>query len=300
MTSALFDSTTYATSLRQRENFCAPPLSVIEAAAGEWQVRRKGWVAEYPILGDVVARDDLGSAGFGHLAAATDDTSVKIGGVGGVTVFDPALAELAYSWWTRPGSKVFDPFAGGICRGLVASALGRSYLGVDIRPEQVDANESHGAKGARWVSANAATFSPPPSDFVFSCPPYGSLEVYSDDPRDLSTMAWDEFGQSYSAAIGRSVDALRPDRFAAFLVGNYKERGVLRDLASLTVEAFGRAGADLYADMVYVQPVGSAALRAAASFPTNRRPMPRHQMLLVFVKGDRKCAAKYVTEQAAS
>lgn len=294
MTAALFDSTAYAVKLTQVEQFVAPPTSVLDTAQGYWQNRRNAWEADYPQLTLPEARADLGAGGFGHLAAGTDPTSLKMAAVGGVTVFDPVLAEVAYSWWSHPTSHIYDPFAGGVVRGLVAAATGRSYFGVDIRQEQVDSNEDRGIPGARWVAADSATYRPQPCDFVFSCPPYGSLEQYGGGPADLSSMTWEQFREAYRAAIASSVHSLRPNRFAAFVVGNYKERGVLRDLASLTVEAFGTAGADYFGDIVVVPPSGSASLRAQSSFPINRRPMPRHQMLLVFVKGDRRAAADYV------
>lgn len=286
---ALFDDSVYATRFTQAEAFVAPPLSVIDAAAGYWQTRKRAWFADYPCLATAIGRDDIGGSGFGHLAKSTDDTSRRIAAPSAetATVFDPVLAELAYTWWTQPGDVVYDPFAGGPARGLVAGALGRRYVGVDISERQVDANESSAAPGdVRWVAGDSTTIAPPACDFVFSCPPYGSLERYSNDPRDLSTMSFDEFRSAYTNAIARAVDALRSDRFAAFVVGNYKERRRLRDLVGLTVHAFVKSGAEYYADIAYVPPVGSAALRAAASFPTTRRPMPRHQVMLVFAKGD--------------
>jgi hypothetical protein len=42
-----------------------------------------------------------------------------------------------------------------------------------------------------WVngdSSNIDILAPGEYDMVFSCPPYGDLEVYSDDPEDLSTI----------------------------------------------------------------------------------------------------------------
>lgn len=30
-------------------------------------------------------------------------------------------------------------------------------------------------------------------DFVFSCPPYGNLEIYSDQPDDISTLDYPAF-----------------------------------------------------------------------------------------------------------
>lgn len=58
----------------------------------------------------------------------------------GTSVFDPVLCELVYRWFAPPGGAVLDPFAGGSVRGVVASLLGLSYTGVDLRSEQVEAN----------------------------------------------------------------------------------------------------------------------------------------------------------------
>ena len=298
MNGAFFDSTAYAVKLSQVEQFVVPPTSVLDASQGYWRDRRRVWESDYPQLTLLEERSTGGNDAFGQLAArdlSNNPAGAKIAAAGGVTVFDPVLAEVAYSWWSAPGSHVYDPFAGGPVRGVVAAAMGRTYLGVDIRPEQVDSNEDRGIPGARWITADSASYCPAACDFVFSCPPYGTLEQYGGGPADLSSMSWSSFQDAYRSSIEAAVGALKLNRFAAFVVGNYKERGELRDLASLTVSAFGLAGADYFGDLVFTPPGGSAALRAQSSFPTNRRPMPRHQMVLVFVKGDRRKAAAYVT-----
>jgi len=58
----------------------------------------------------------------------------------GTSIFDPVLCELSYRWFCQLGGLILDPFAGGSVRGIVASKLGRAYVGVDLRPEQVEAN----------------------------------------------------------------------------------------------------------------------------------------------------------------
>jgi hypothetical protein len=45
------------------------------------------------------------------------------------------------------------------------------------------------------------------ADFVFSCPPYADLEVYSDDPRDLSTLDYDEFRKVHSQIIAAACSS---------------------------------------------------------------------------------------------
>ena len=59
----------------------------------------------------------------------------------GTSVFDPVLCEIIYRWFTAPGGEILDPFAGGSVRGITAAALGRNYHGLELRPEQVAANE---------------------------------------------------------------------------------------------------------------------------------------------------------------
>lgn len=60
--------------------------------------------------------------------------------VGGTSIFDPVLCEIAYRWFSPPGGAVLDPFAGGSVRGVVAGTLGLRYTGIDLAGEQVKAN----------------------------------------------------------------------------------------------------------------------------------------------------------------
>lgn len=68
----------------------------------------------------------------------------------GTSVFDPVLCEIAYRWFCPPGGQVLDPFAGGSVRGIVAATLGRAYTGIDLRPEQIAANQ------AQWHALSLA------------------------------------------------------------------------------------------------------------------------------------------------
>lgn len=59
----------------------------------------------------------------------------------GTSIFDPVLTELSVRWFSAPGAAVLDPFAGGSVRGVVAALLGRHYTGIDLRSEQIEANQ---------------------------------------------------------------------------------------------------------------------------------------------------------------
>ena len=226
-----------------------------------------------------------------------DEASRKIlaAGASGTSIFDPVLCELAYRWFCPPGGLVLDPFAGGSVRGIVAGNLGRQYVGVDLRPEQIAANRAQadaicGDPMPVWHegdSLNLARIAEGvAADFVFSCPPYGDLECYSDDPRDLSTMNYGDFLVAYRAIIAAAVALLKPDRFACFVVGDIRDaRGFYRGFPADTIRAFEDAGARLYNEAVLVTAVGSLPIRVRKQFETSRKLGKTHQNVLVFCKG---------------
>lgn len=225
----------------------------------------------------------------------------------GTSVFDPVLCEVAYRWWCPPRGRVLDPFAGGSVRGVVASYLGLPYVGCELRPEQVAANDDQadtlcGDPRPRWIIGDSAETIPAlpdddPFDFVFSCPPYFDLEQYGDDPADLSGMTWDEFCAAYRRIIAAAVDRLADDRFACFVVGDVRDpKGNYRGFVPETIAAFEAAGARYYNDAILVTSVGSLALRAARIFSGGRKLGKSHQNVVVFVKGSPQRAAEALGE----
>lgn len=228
------------------------------------------------------------------------------GGSGGASIFDPTLCELVYSWFSPPGGLVLDPFAGGSVRGIVASRLGRRYLGIELRPEQIAANEEQARAICRpsdpnpeWILGDARDSAELTAgrhaDLVFSCPPYGDLEVYSDDPRDLSTLPWERFAPAYRACVAGAISALKPDRFACFVVGDFRAKsngGSYRGFPEYTAAAMAAAGAAKYNEMILVTPCGSLPIRVASQFPASRKIGKTHQNVLVGVKGDARKAVE--------
>ena len=219
----------------------------------------------------------------------------------GTSIFDPVLCETQYLWYTSAGDSILDPFAGGSVRGIVAVEMGRHYVGVDLRPEQIEANRNNAeecctGEHPTWVCGDSAeidTLAAGEYDFIFTCPPYGNLETYSDDPHDISNMDDASFDAAYIEILRKSVAMLRDDRFACVVVGNYRDkRGFLRDLVGITVAAMEAADAHYYNDFVFVTPVGSLPIRAGKCFQASRKMGRTHQYCLCFVKGDPKKAAQ--------
>lgn len=224
----------------------------------------------------------------------------------GTSIFDPVLCELAYRWFCAPGGTILDPFAGGSVRGIVASKLGRQYVGCELREEQVLANRAQAETicgdplpvwaigDSRHIEKHCAGVE---ADFVFSCPPYVDLEVYSDNPQDISTLDYPEFRDAYFEIIAAACRMLKPDRFACFVVGEVRDKkGNYYGFVPDTINAFRAAGLHYYNEAILVTAAGSLPIRAGKQFQATRKLGKTHQNVLVFVKGDAKAATAAVGE----
>jgi len=300
------------------ERFGVPPFSILDARQGYWQQRKREWL-------DLGLRSEIGRAEMltydkrqiaeidfykrkrarERAANPLERSKVKDGPLAGTSVFDPVLCEMVYRWFCPRGGLVLDPFAGGSVRGIVAAKLGRRYLGIDLRAEQVAANREQvsllgeGDEPPVWIAGDSRTAVTAAdlgdgADLVFSCPPYADLERYSDDPADLSTMDYADFRAAYAEIVAAAVARLRPNRFAVFVVGDVREPGggAYRNFVGHTVEAFEKAGARLYNDAVMVLMIASVSTRAARLFNGSRKLGRVHQNVLIFCKGDPKKATE--------
>ncbi len=248
----------------------------------------------------------LPSGGGGGAWAAKNEEM----GISGTSIFDPVLCELAYRWFCPPGGVVLDPFAGGSVRGVIASKLGRGYVGVDLSPRQIEANEAQGGKLAEkdnrpiWIEGDSRGltkvlkhkgFGKTRFDFLFSSPPYADLERYSDDPRDLSTFAYPEFRKALGEIVEQSADMLADDRFACFVIGDARDaKGLLYGLPAHSVGMFEAAGLRLYNDAILATSIASLPVRVRKQFVSGRKLGRCHQYVQVFVKGDPIKATKAV------
>ena len=282
-----------------------PPFSTLDARSGEWQKRKKAWKS-IGIEGEL-GREAVGTYSWNDLSinprqAESTHKMAKVGDT--ATIFDPVLCELIYKWFCPKGGTIVDPFAGGSVRGIVAGVLGYKYWGCDLSAKQISENRKQSARIEQnqdpvWIVGDSfeEVKNAPDADLLFSCPPYGDLERYSDDQRDLSTMDWEDFKMAYRGIILRSLEKLKENRFACFVVGNFRDKnGYYNDLVSETTKAFTDFGAKLYNDAILLNSIGSASMRCDNQFKTNRKLVKVHQNVLIFCKGDWKKAVAYLAE----
>lgn len=283
-------------ALRDANGFS--PFSVWSTREGYWQERKRLWLRTCQIKSEE-GRDDALTFNI-PLELSDGRPGRKIEAQ--TSIFDPVLTELAYSWWCPPGGVIVDPFAGGSVRGIVASVLGYRYWGGELSAKQVEANRGQvgphntGAYRPKWVCGDSfdTMHDAPACDMVFSCPPYGDLEVYSDDPRDISNKSYEDFRSRYGGIIYKACTRLKDNRFAVWVVANFRDKtdGTMRDFVGDTIQCFERAGLKYYNDIILVNACGTAPMRANTSFLRGARKMVKlHQNVLVFIKGDPKLAA---------
>jgi hypothetical protein len=283
--------------------FLVPPFSVLNSREGDWQSRKKAWI-------DMGIKSEMGRDTEGAVGSLLEEMNKydKESGKRGereeykTSIFDPVLCEIIYRWFCQENCQIVDPFAGGSVRGIVASCMNLNYWGSELRQEQIDSNleqvkrlcQNHIPEyicGDSLETLNNA----PDCDFVFSCPPYGNLEVYSDNPKDLSNMEFHTFIAVYKRIILKACKKLRSNRFACFVVGDFRDKktGFYRDFVSETIRGFKDSGLELYNEAILITSVGSACLRVTKQFDAGRKFAKTHQNVLVFCKGDWKKATEF-------
>lgn len=296
-----FDLTEYELPEEQPKNkltdiYGIPPFSIIDGRKGEFLNNNKAWKQ----LG---IRSELGRNENLVYTNTSLFTDYGIEFDCQTSIFAPFLCELMYKWFCVKGGNIFDCFAGGSVRGIVAEKLNYKYIGIELRQEQVMANVENAKElgvSPKWICDDSRNMDKHiddnSQDMLFSCPPYVDLEVYSDNENDLSNMEYDEFINAYEKIIKLSYNKLKDDSFAVFVVGEVRnKKGDYYNFVGDTIKAFIKAGYVYYNEIIYITPIGTNCLRAN-QFNKGRKIVKGHQNILVFYKGNTKnIKSKYET-----
>jgi len=267
------------------------PFSILDTRTKEWQDRKRWWINTYKIQSELGREQTISKTNFWD----TEEPSVSI--------FDATLCELMYDWFCPKGGTILDPFAGGSVRGIVASEMGYNYTGIDISETQILANQKQSEK-PNWIVGDSAnvleTMDDETYDFIFTCPPYYDLEIYSDNENDLSNMDDEDFDDAYANILTECYSKLKDNRFFCIVLsetrevsktGNYKI-GKYRNLVAKTIMGCEEIGFNFYNDMVLFNSQHQASKISKTYFDRNRKIVSVHQNVLVFVKGNADLATE--------
>lgn len=275
------------------ERFGENPFTILNTQTGRWQNRKKWWIK----LG---IQSEVGRTAKAYNTKEWVDKVRSEGKMQGnvlpsnTSIFDPVLCELMYKWFCPDGGRILDPFAGGSVRGIVAHYLGYKYSGIDIRQEQVDSNREQAMdildvnNQPQWYVGDSNVeldgLADNSFDMVFSCPPYGDLEKYSDLDDDISNMPYDQFMAVYESIIAKACAKLKKGGHAVFVVGEFRDKqGFYRGFVPHTINAFLECGMKLYNEAILQNSLASCAIRAAGNMKSSKL-VKMHQNILDFVK----------------
>ena len=278
------------------DRYVVPPFSIFNTITSAWQKRKDIWEC----LGinsaegrDVKRNNAMPVNTFsarGEQAKTPERTST----------FDPVLCEIIYKWFSKDGDRVLDLFAGGSVRGIVAGALNRDYLGVDLSKIQCEENKNQLVKfqskyiidgKVEWYNSDSENvyLGADEYDLLFTCPPYYNIEKYSNDPKDLSNLpTYEEFLYKYGRILQKGYDSLKDDSFAIIVVSEVRnpKTGVFYGLVPDTIRLMTNAGFQYYNEIILYNNIGSLPIRAPKYFDQSRKIGRTHQNILVFYKGN--------------
>lgn len=213
---------------------------------------------------------------------------------GTVSVFPAPLMEWIILRYGGPvGGKILDAFAGGPPRAVVSALMGMEYHGVELRLEQINENlavlNSMDLTTATYYEADGTKLNIkglPEFDCAITCPPYWNLEVYSEDPKDLSNLAtYDLFDRAMLDCAVAHYPLMKAGAFVCIVVGPFrnKKTGELIDFPGDTVRNFQQAGFTYWQQVVLSKNFASAAKRSTNAWKGHKL-VPAHEFLLVFKK----------------
>ena len=288
-----------------RDRYIIPPFSILDSQVGEWLKKRNEWETILKNRSENV-RNITAKSNTPYINKFDYDPGYKgLERNGNISTFDPFLAEILIRWFSREEDTIFDPFAGGHVRGAVAGILNRSYLGVDLNPQQVQANQENWDKICElydsedfgtptWIEDDCLHYMCDINkhkrdyDMVLMCPPYYNLEIYSDNPRDLSNCSsYNDFIRLFREVAYQCYRHLKETTFAVVVVEELRAPdGTFYGFVPDTVRAFEDAGFYYYNELILANRIMSLGVRCPKYFDQSRKVGRHHQNVLVFYKGD--------------
>lgn len=272
------------------DKFIIPPFSIFNSDSNEWQKKKKIW---NNIINDKAQARANKLRCYGNEKALSfmsirNDTS-------NTSVLDPVMSEIILEWFTLPNYKVYDPFAGDAIFGTVSSYKNRLFTGIELREEQCIFNNnivSAITDKSIYICDDANNIdnhiSDNSQDFLFSCPPYADLEVYSDNPFDLSNMSYEKFFTTIEIVLKKCFNKLKENRFACIVIGEVRDEktGFYIGLVPKIINIMQSVGFGYYNEIILKTPIGNLHMRAGRYMNHNRKVGKQHQNILIFYKGN--------------
>ena len=238
-----------------------------------------------------------------------DDGDIQIRKVSGGAIkelkmseFHAGIAENIVRYWSLPGAKVVDPFAGRVTRAVVTNRLGREYHGYEITPNTYKRALAHfdklGISPNLYLSDGTKLFNTPDefSDLILTCPPYYNIEKYESVDGQLSdSKTYGEFMEMIDVCAENCYRVARPGSFCVWVVADFRDGGSLIDFHGDTTQSFKKAGW-LYHDIIIMENISPFATLTQYQAACKRYVPKTHEYILVFRKPGEYIVPDYCSE----
>jgi DNA modification methylase len=238
-----------------------------------------------------------------------DDGDIQIRKVSGGAIkelkmseFHAGIAENIVRYWSLPGAKIVDPFAGRVTRAVVTNRLGREYHGYEITPNTYKRALAHfdklGISPNLYLSDGTKLFNTPDefSDLILTCPPYYNIEKYESVDGQLSdSKTYGEFMEMIDLCAENCYRVARPGSFCVWVVADFRDGGNLIDFHGDTTQSFKKAGW-LYHDIIIMENISPFATLTQYQAACKRYTPKTHEYILVFRKPGEYIVPDYCSE----
>lgn len=208
---------------------------------------------------------------------------------GKCSVFNPHLAQMVYSAYCPKNAKIYDPFGGGGTRGYIATKMGHDYTGVELRKEEylrIKEQMKEWKITFNIINDDCMSYTPNDEyDFIFTCPPYYDLEVYSDLDNDLSNAkTYNDYLLMLDTVLLNCYNCLKENHFAVFIIGNFRNRkGELEHLNGDLIRIAKKNGFKLWDELIW-EGASNVALTRCGKFEKNRKSVRMHEYIIILKK----------------
>ena len=282
----------------------------------DWLKMKKEWNEKIEAAGEkhnipnpkFASRDGCwqGSNGYSNVVLASHE--IKDGKVvhnkgksfnGNASVLDPVACEVILRFFMpTSGTRVYNPFGGGVQFGFVSASYGYEYIASEIRQNQCDANNilcSDLPGPATWIKSDSSTYIPDGEfDLCFSCPPYYKVEKYVDydgiiPEGELNVMkTYEEFRDTLFQGYRNAISKLKDNCFFVIMTGDSRDKNGAYYGCEAEHELFMKQeGLHIYNKIVYLECEFTRLAHAKRTLDYRKFPK-REQKIIVAYKGDMK------------
>jgi DNA modification methylase len=232
-------------------------------------------------------------------------------GVAKMSEFHAGLAENIVRYWSLPGARVVDPFAGRVTRAVVTTDLGREYYGYEITPNTFRRSLKH--YGHLYGNTDIKTptlfkgdgtllndIDDSFADMIMTCPPYFDIEKYESVDGQLSDISdYADFMKMMDVSAENCFRVLKDGGFCIWVVADFRKNAKLIPFHSDLIQSFTKVGFENH-DLIVMENISPFAAMQLTKAAAKRYTSKIHEYILVFRKPGEYIVPEYCTEEPIS